>query len=308
MYGPGESRKRLPLIVPRKDYALLSTDDFSPGFTEFLTQAGRLPVLSARQEVMLAKAREAGDVEAGRKLVEHNIRLAVSVAKRYRNKGVPLEDLVQEGVIGLHRAVSKWEWQRGLKFSTYAVWWIEHFVRRSVQNMATTIRTPNHVTVARGRIFNALRDNPDLTTEELAVIAKCKPEEVHLLMDVARVVVSLDPPEAGGDTSLYERIESVLVHHGEDWSDVIEHKRVRDAMVDLSPLERSVLELRFGFEGYVHSRDEVAEKMGIAASVVVKSQRSGLQKLRRVLGAIQPAPPVVAVVVSAPPAAILEAA
>src|ERR1044072_7024351 len=165
----------------------------------FLNEAGRYPLLTAAQEVELAKKIEAGDKAAKDLLVNSNLRLVVSIAKRYQGHGLTLLDLIQEGIIGLIRAAEKFDWRKGFKFSTYATWWIRQAVQRGVANKARTIRIPVHIVEREQKISRAERDlitelERQPTDEEISQRAKLPVKQVREVRKAARAVTSLDKP------------------------------------------------------------------------------------------------------------------
>src|SRR5687767_13449793 len=185
------------------DLAVATTD----ALQLFLNEVGRYQLLTAKEEVELAKRIERGDKEAKELMINSNLRLVVSIAKRYQGHGLSLLDLIQEGIIGLIRAVEKFDWRRGFKFSTYATWWIRQAVQRGVANKARTIRMPADVfqrELTVGRVERELRQKLDRqpTDEEIAAAAKIRPEQLERLRSAARAVTSLDRPvgEDGGAT------------------------------------------------------------------------------------------------------------
>jgi RNA polymerase primary sigma factor len=165
----------------------------------FLNEAARYPLLTAAEEVELAKAIERGDREAKDRMINSNLRLVVSIAKKYQGHGLSLLDLIQEGIIGLIRAVEKFDWRRGFKFSTYATWWIRQAVQRGVANKARTIRLPVHIVEREQRIARAEREltlklERTPTDEEIAKAAKLPLKQVREVRKAARAVTSLDRP------------------------------------------------------------------------------------------------------------------
>src|SRR6266702_820530 len=165
----------------------------------FLNEAGRYPLLTAAEEVELAKRIERGDSKAKDKMINSNLRLVVSIAKKYQGHGLSLLDLIQEGIIGLTRAVEKFDWRRGYKFSTYATWWIRQAVQRGVANKSRTIRIPVHIVEREQKIARAERDlaaqlDRQPTDEEIAKKTKLKVRHVREVREAARTVASLDKP------------------------------------------------------------------------------------------------------------------
>src|SRR6184192_4153859 len=208
------------------DLAVATTD----ALQLFLNEAGRWPLLTAEEEVELAKRIERGDKEAKDRMINSNLRLVVSIAKRYQGHGLSLLDLIQEGIIGLIRAVEKFDWRRGFKFSTYATWWIRQAVQRGVANKSRTIRVPVHIVEREQKIARAEREFSTKlgrapTDEEVAKKAKLPLKQVREVRAAARAVASLDKPlgDAGdsafGDLVATERgnvEEVVTVSLGED--------------------------------------------------------------------------------------------
>src|SRR5213083_2500295 len=194
------------------DLAVATTD----ALQLFLNEAGRWPLLTKEEEVELAKLIERGDEEAKERMINSNLRLVVSITKRYQGHGLSLLDLIQEGIIGLIRAVEKFDYRKGFKFSTYATWWIRQAVQRGVANKSRTIRIPVHIVERERKISKAERElhvklgrAPSL--EEIAKEAKLPLKQVHEVQDAARAVTSLDRPVGSeSDTSL-----GVLVSGGD---------------------------------------------------------------------------------------------
>src|SRR5215211_1217858 len=180
------------------DLAAMTTDSLQL----FLNEAARYPLLTAAEEVELAKRIERGDKDAKDRMVNSNLRLVVSIAKKYQGHGISLLDLIQEGIIGLIRAVEKFDWRRGFKFSTYATWWIRQAVQRGVANKARTIRIPVHIAEREQKISRAERelttklDRPP-TDAEIAKAAKLSAKHVREVREAARAVTSLDRPIGG---------------------------------------------------------------------------------------------------------------
>src|SRR5436853_1539965 len=177
------------------DLAVVTTD----ALQLFLNEAGRYPLLTAPEEVELAKRIEQGDKAAKDKMINSNLRLVVSIAKKYQGHGLSLLDLIQEGIIGLIRAVEKFDWRRGYKFSTYATWWIRKAVQRGVANKSRTIRIPVHIVEREQKIGRATRElvaklERDPTDEEVARVAKLPLKQVREVRQAARAVASLDKP------------------------------------------------------------------------------------------------------------------
>ncbi len=192
------------------DLATATTDSLQL----FLNEAGRYALLSAAEEVELAKKIEDGDVDAKNRMINSNLRLVVSIAKKYQGHGLSLLDLIQEGVIGLIRAVEKFDWRRGYKFSTYATWWIRQAVQRGVANKSRTIRIPVHIADREQKIGRAERElmaklGRPPTDEEISEASKISLKHLREVREAARAVTSLDKP-VGDDNERRSAISSAL--------------------------------------------------------------------------------------------------
>jgi RNA polymerase primary sigma factor len=254
----------------------------------FLKDVGRVDLLTAAQEVELAKRIERGDHRAKQEMVEANLRLVVSIAKRYRNQGLPFLDLIQEGTIGLVRAAEKFDHRRGFKFSTYATWWIRQAVARALADKGRTIRMPVHVVEKLNRILRAERKlRADLarepTSAEIAREVDMPVEEVDQIRRTSQAPVSLEKPV--GDEE-----ESEFGHFIEDDSeplpDEVAGLKLRDealaqALSQLGDRERRVLELRFGLNGQAPcTLDEVGRAFNVTRERVRQIENQSLKKLR----------------------------
>src|SRR5205809_6178150 len=230
------------------DLAVATTD----ALQLFLNEAAKWPLLTAEEEVELAKQIERGDHQAKERMINSNLRLVVSIAKRYQGHDLHLLDLIQEGIIGLIRAVEKFDWRRGFKFSTYATWWIRQAVQRGVANKSRTIRIPVHIVEREQKLARAERElatklERPPTDAEIANHAKLSPKHVAEVRAAARAVTSLDKPVGSEGESTYgdlfaredtEPIEEVHVSLAENV--------VRRAVDTLPDREREVVELRYG--------------------------------------------------------------
>jgi RNA polymerase primary sigma factor len=222
----------------------------------YLAQIGRTPLLTKHEEQQLAQRIEAGDEAAKRRMVEANLRLVVSIAKKYRGHGVGFLDLIQEGTIGLVRAVEKFEWRRNLKFSTYATWWIRQAVQRAVANQSRTIRVPVHVHDRIRKIDRARRTleaklGREATDEEVAKEAKLSLTEVRDADQLRPKMVSLQRPTGeDGDSELGDMIAD---QSSEDVTDTVDERLRNEALERalemLTPRTRRIIELRYGLGG-----------------------------------------------------------
>jgi RNA polymerase primary sigma factor len=252
----------------------------------FLRDISQRPLLTATEEVELAKRIEKGDTAAKNRMIESNLRLVVSNAKRYRGLGLPFLDLIQEGIIGLIRAVEKFDHRRGFKFSTYATWWIRQAMQRALQQQSRTIRIPVHVGQELARVRSAERKlsaelGRDPTPEEVAERVKLTVAELDVLRAAERIPVSLEARVGtDGDTEL----GALLPEEGPSPFDELEvelaEKSIRKALERLDARGRQVIELRFGIGGNEPlPLREVAKRMGLSAEGVRKLERRALRTL-----------------------------
>jgi RNA polymerase primary sigma factor len=253
----------------------------------FLGEIGRYPLLTAAEEVELAKRVERGDREAKDRMITSNLRLVVSVARRYQGHGLPLGDLIQDGIIGLVRAVEKFDWRKGFKFSTYAVWWIRQAVQRAVANQSRTIRIPVHVNERRQKLGRARRDlvakhGREPTPEELAEATDLPLGHVIDALEAAEAAAILDQPvgEDGG-ASLGDLYAAEQLAPEEEADEMLRREAVRQAVATLPERHRAVIELRFGLadnEGPV-SLEEIGRRLGITRERVRQLEKEALTRL-----------------------------
>ncbi|MGH2908862.1 MAG: sigma-70 family RNA polymerase sigma factor [Solirubrobacteraceae bacterium] len=254
----------------------------------FLKDIGKLRLLSAPQEVELAKRIERGDLAAKQKMVESNLRLVVSIAKNYRNQGLPFLDLIQEGTIGLVRAAEKFDYRRGFKFSTYATWWIRQATARALADKARTIRIPVHVVEKLNRIGRAERKlvtgfGREPTVEEIAEVTGIEPEEVESIKRSAQAPISLEKPIGDEHESQFgqliadEHAESPYEHAMQ----TLTQQAVRDTLENLSYRERRVLELRYGLGGeHPRTLDKVGVTFNVTRERIRQIENQSLHKLQ----------------------------
>jgi RNA polymerase primary sigma factor len=265
------------------------TDADADALGAYLREIGRGTLLTKEQEVELAKAIEKGSNAARLRMTEANLRLVVSIAKKYQGRGMPLLDLIQEGNVGLMRAVAKFDHRRGFKFSTYATWWIRQAVLRAIGDQARTIRLPIHIgdqTNKLVRVTDKIRESlgRQPSDEEIAEELGMTTLEVEALRQTARDSVSLETPIGEeGDTELGHLIEDVNATSPADAAMEADLKnQVDDVLSLLAPRERRVIQLRFGLgDGHQRALDEVARRMGTSRETVRQLERLALEKLRR---------------------------
>jgi RNA polymerase primary sigma factor len=262
--------------------------DLEDPLGSYLKEIGRGRLLTKEEEVVLAKQIAKGSQEARRRMTEANLRLVVSIAKKYQNRGLPLLDLIQEGNLGLMRAVEKFDHRRGYKFSTYATWWIRQAVLRAIGDQARTIRLPLHM---GDRLNKMMRVTQRLTEglgrvptdEELGEELAMTKLEVEGLRKLAWDAVSLETPISDeSDTELGHMLEDENAESPVDAaSDSDMRRQLDDVLQTLDPRERRVVQLRFGLvDGHQRSLDEVARRLGVNREQVRKMERTALDKLR----------------------------
>jgi RNA polymerase primary sigma factor len=262
----------------------------------FLKDIGKVRLLSAREEVDLAKRIWRGDQRAKRKMVESNLRLVVSIAKNYRNHGLPLLDLIQEGTIGLVRAVEKFDYRKGFKFSTYATWWIRQAIARALADKARTIRIPAHIVEKLNKIGRAERKlvtefGREPTAEEIAeVVAGIDPDEVDSIKRSALAPISLEKPVGDDEESEFgqfiadEQAESPY----ERAVEIFTKEALREALENLGYRERRVLELRYGLGGeHPRTLEEVGRAFNVTRERIRQIENQSLRKLQNLREAQQ---------------------
>ena len=265
----------------------LEPEGTTDGLQLFLKGIGKVRLLSAQEEVALAKRIERGSFDAKQKLVESNLRLVVSIAKNYRNQGLPFLDLIQEGTIGLVRAAEKFDYRRGFKFSTYATWWIRQAIARALADKARTIRIPGHIVEKLNQIGRAERKlmtglGREPTVEEIAEVTGIEPEEVESIRRRAQAPISLEKPIGDEEQSEFgqliadEQAESPYERAVES----LTNQALRDALENLSYRERRVLELRYGLGGeHPRTLDEVGRAFNVTRERIRQIENQSLKKL-----------------------------
>jgi RNA polymerase primary sigma factor len=285
----GSEMQRAPAKRTRREAPLdLKQDGTTDSLQLFLQNIGKVRLLTVHEEVDLAKRIERGDLDAKQKMVESNLRLVVSIAKNYRNQGLPFLDLIQEGTIGLVRAAEKFDYRKGFKFSTYATWWIRQAIARSLADKARTIRIPVHVVEKLNKIGRAERSlvtelGREPTPEEIAAVTGIDSEEVDSIKRSAQAPVSLELPVGDEEQSEFgqfiadERAESPY----ERAVEILTKEALREALENLSYRERRVLELRYGLGGeHPRTLQEVGRTFNITRERIRQIEHQSLRKLQ----------------------------
>jgi RNA polymerase primary sigma factor len=262
----------------------------------FLNEIRRYPLLSAADEIELAKRIEAGDLEAKERMINSNLRLVVSIAKKYQGQELSLLDLIQEGIFGLIRAAEKFDWRKGYKFSTYATFWIRQAIQRGLANKARTIRIPVHIGQRERKIARAERElqaklGREPSDEEIASEAELPLEQVEEVREAARTVTSLDRPVGEeGDTALGDLLAGGAPAVDEEVELSLSEEVLRRTIEELPAPERDVIRLRFGINGDdPQPLRETGRRLGISAERVRQIESRALKKLatRRELEALR---------------------
>jgi RNA polymerase primary sigma factor len=255
----------------------------------YVRAIGDGPLLTPAEERELARRKDEGDDRAKKKLIESNLRLVMSITRNYTKAGVPLLDLIQEGNLGLIRAVEKFDYKMGYKLSTYATWWIRQAVTRALADQGRTIRLPVHVADQVRRLMRARRQlaqklNREPTQEELAKESGFSPQRVQELLDLVEDPVSLETPVGDGESMYADLIEDVNSDRPDDTTALkLRRKELAEALLRLNPRMRRVLALRFGLDGEApQTLEEVGAGLGITRERVRQLESRALRELRTV--------------------------
>ena len=274
------------LAEPALDLSPGSEPGVADSLALFMNELGRYELLTAPEEVALAKRIERGDAQAKERMINSNLRLVVSIAKRYRGHGVSFGDLIQEGVIGLNRAAEKFDWRKGFKFSTYATWWIRQACQRAVANQSRTIRVPAHVHERRAKLARLAREfeaahGHEPTARELVTLSGYEEQHVTEALDAVEASVSLNQTVGeDGDGELGSLFADPTALDPSEEADVsVRRHSIREALRELPEQERRLLELRFGFDGEQHSLDAIAHELGLSRERVRQLETTALAEL-----------------------------
>lgn len=276
-----------PIPLPRgraSDEALAPTQIY-------LSEIGSSPLLTAEEEVYYAKRIAQGDEEAWRRMIESNLRLVVKIARRYTNRGLPLLDLVEEGNLGLMRAVDKFDPDRGFRFSTYATWWIRQTIERAIMNQTRTIRLPIHIVKELNVYLRASRElaqklDHEPTTEEIANLLGCSVEEANHMLGLNERITSVDAPASNeADKPLLDTLsDSADFNPANILADENLQENLEIWLNELTENQREVLARRFGLLGYEHATlEEVGSVIGLTRERVRQIQMEALKALRKIM-------------------------
>jgi RNA polymerase primary sigma factor len=262
----------------------------------FLNEIRRYPLLTAAEEIELAKRIEQGDLEAKERMINSNLRLVVSIAKKYQGQELSLLDLIQEGIFGLIRAAEKFDWRKGYKFSTYATFWIRQAIQRGLANKARTIRIPVHIGQRERKIVRAERElsaklGRDPSDAEIAATAELPLSQVEEVREAARTVTSLDRPVGEeGDTALRDLLEGDTPPVDQEVELSLSEELLRRTVDELPETERHVIQLRYGIDGEdPQPLRETGRRLGLSAERVRQLESKALKRLamRRELEALR---------------------
>jgi RNA polymerase primary sigma factor len=273
--------------APRKPQIDLTVEPSLDSLRLYLRSIGRVELLTADQEVFLAKRIERGDMVAKQQMIEANLRLVVSIAKGYLGRGLSFLDLIQEGSLGLIRAVEKFDYRRGYKFSTYATWWIRQAVTRAIADKARTIRIPVHMVEKLNKVVHVERQlvqefGREPTPEEIADELQWTAREVKDILRIAQLPVSLEKPIGEEeDSELGDFVEDEAAESPfERASENLRRENVRRALDALPPREREVIEMRYGLRGHkARTLEEVGRAFGVTRERIRQIENNTLKKL-----------------------------
>jgi len=284
--GKGKKKKKQDEMVEAFDLG----DIYDDSIQMYLREIGKVPLLTGEEEISLAQRIGKGDAAARKKLTEANLRLVVSIAKKYMGRNLGLLDLIQEGNLGLFRAVEKFDWTKGYKFSTYATWWIRQAITRALADQSRTIRIPVHMVETLNKYAQAERSlvqdlGREPLPEEIAAEMGIEVEKVYHLKKISQETVSIDSPvgeDEGEDSSLGDFIvDEDTTKPNEVAGRQILKEYVGGILQDLDPREQKILKMRFGLEdGVTHTLEEVGEEFGVTRERIRQIESKALEKIR----------------------------
>ena len=285
----GELLQRAGLSADKKPYDLseISADSIQM----YLREIGKVPLLSTEDEINLAKRKERGDAEAKRRLIESNLRLVVSIAKKFTGKSLSLLDLIQEGNIGMFRAVEKFDYRKGYKFSTYATWWIRQAITRALADQSRTIRIPVHMVETINRFQQVERQliqdlGREPLPEEIAAEMGEPVEKIHHIIKISQETVSLETSvgdeSSDDDSTLGDFIEDIKTVAPDRVAAMqLLRDHVREIVADLTPREQKILEMRFGLQdGVSHTLEEVGQEFGVTSERIRQIEAKALERIK----------------------------
>ena len=288
----GASRKAAKKKPGRRALALDQEITAADSVQMYLKEIGRIPLISANEEKELARQIEAGDEDAKNRLAQANLRLVVSIAKKYvgRTPHLTMLDLIQEGNLGLFRAVEKFDWRKGYKFSTYATWWIRQAITRAIADQGKTIRIPVHMveTISkyqqvRRRLTQDLGRDP--LAEELAAEMNVEVEKIHHIQKISQDTVSLEAPvgDDDEDSSLGDFIQDEkTLSPSQEAARRLLKDHIKEILVDLMPREQKILRMRFGLDdGITHTLEEVGKEFGVTRERIRQIEAKALERIRQ---------------------------
>lgn len=279
--------QRANLPVDKKPYDL--TEISADSIQMYLREIGKVPLLTAEEEITLAKRKERGDIEAKRRLIEANLRLVVSIAKKFTGKSLSLLDLIQEGNIGMFRAVEKFDYRKGYKFSTYATWWIRQAITRALADQSRTIRIPVHMVETINRFQQVERQliqdlGREPLPEEIAAEMGEPIEKIHHIIKISQETISLETSvgEDEEDSTLGDFIEDVKTISPDRVAAMqLLKDHVREIVGELTPREQKILEMRFGLmDGVSHTLEEVGQEFGVTRERIRQIEAKALEKIQ----------------------------
>lgn len=289
--GEFDARQEEAALVPEPEAIVPELELLEDVTQLYLNEIGAKPLLTPAEELATSRLVRTGDFAARQKMIEHNLRLVVNIAKHYLNRGIPLLDLIEEGNLGLIHALEKYDPERGFRFSTYATWWIRQSIERGIMNQSRTIRLPVHVVKEINLVLRAMRhiesaDRRDSTVERIAVLLDKSVEEVRRILLLNEHISSLDAPlEIDPNHTMAEVIADET---GGDPESLLQSSEVGslldDWLAQLSERQRSVIERRYGLSGMdVATLDIIATDLGLTRERVRQIQMEGLDRLRKII-------------------------